>query len=41
MDAARADLAKRMGGGDLEAVTLTPTKSGVQVLAARLLWLEV
>jgi hypothetical protein len=41
MDAAKADLARRMSGGDLEAVTLTPAKSGVQVLAARLLWLEV
>lgn len=40
MDEARAQLGRKMSGGDLEAVTLTPAKSGVQVLAVRLLWLE-
>jgi hypothetical protein len=34
------DLAARYADPSLETVTLTPPKSGVQVLAARLLWLE-
>lgn len=40
MEKARADLAQRMAGGVPETVTLTRTRSGVQVLGARLLWIE-
>lgn len=40
IEAARQELNQRFGAAASEPVTLMPTKSGVQILACRLLWAE-